>query len=115
MWILYKDEVTGRTKKFQFKMGQKPQDVIPEADPDGTVTDWKIVVFNEENKEEGQKLNLTGYAVLREDPEKKVRYWDTYNGEGEAHTKLSPLQPLVFPTRLLPLGTRIELFQPEEV
>ena len=107
--MLYENEVTGVTKKFQFKAGETIPEICQEVNSENEVENWKRV-----NPEAGQKLKLTGFAVLRKDPQTDVTYWDTYNHLGEAHVKLSPVQPLVFPTRKLALGTRVELFQPEE-
>lgn len=60
----------------------------------------------------GTHLKLAGYAILGKDQITQQPMWFTYNEEGEDHVNLSPSQPLIFPVRKLPPGTKVELFIP---
>lgn len=59
-------------------------------------------------------LIKAGSAVLKMDEKTKIRYWDTFDKDGNDHARLSPLQPLVIPVEKLELGTTIEIHIPVE-
>jgi len=59
-----------------------------------------------------RRWSLAGYAVLCTDQGTGQPYWHTYNGEGEDECKLSLRQPVVFPTKKLPLNSMIRVYIP---
>jgi len=102
MWVLYRNEQNGKEKKFNVS---SPNPSILT----NNYGDWFLV----ENPK--PKMKLIGYAILIKDDISGMKMWATFNGDGEAHTNLSPQQPLVFPTHgNIQLGTRIDWLVPEE-
>ncbi len=60
----------------------------------------------------GTHLELAGYAVLGKDDITQLPMWFTYDGQGNDHVNLSPGQPLLFASRKLQPGTRVDLLVP---
>jgi hypothetical protein len=58
------------------------------------------------------RWKLEGYAILCTDRETGQPYWHTYDNEGEDDWKLSLRQPVIFPTKKLPLNSVIRVYIP---
>jgi len=59
--------------------------------------------------------NLLGYAIVKKDNLTGKKMWVSYNGEGKDEVIFSAGQPLTFPPEELQVGTKIELFTPENI
>jgi len=55
---------------------------------------------------------LAGYAILCADESTGQPYWHTYGEDGMDECKLSLRQPVVFPTKKLPMNSIIRVYIP---
>lgn len=66
-------------------------------------------------REIDSRWELAGYAVLCTDQSTGQPYWHTYNGDGTDECKLSLRQPVMFPTKKLPLSSMVRVYVPRDV
>lgn len=57
---------------------------------------------------------LAGYAFLCRDDKTGQPYWRTYNGDGTDICDLSMRQPIVLPTKKLPLSSLVRIYVPKD-
>ena len=58
--------------------------------------------------------DIAGYAILVKDDLMGKKYWVSYRGEVYDEVSFTEEQPLVFPPRELPPGTRVYLLLPKD-
>lgn len=57
--------------------------------------------------------HLIGVAVLNHDDGTKLRFWSSCDDKGREPLKHPVLHPMVISTRKFPVGTRVEIYLPE--